>query len=179
MTRLLSHTDQSTLRARWHEPPVGLLRPMLGLRSHGVAAFPSSQRCRVGGDLPPTATPHRRNSPSVSFRDLATHRRCRFKLYWRGSTEFQTNPRGVEALARPPRVCSSVSFQTNSHRSKVSVSGYRIGVVETRSDCRMICEIRDWHGGSRRLSDERIGVDRERGTAPEHRYASGAYFGSP
>jgi hypothetical protein len=43
MIRLLSHLDQSVSRARWHGGQVGLVRPILGSRSQGIAAFPSNQ----------------------------------------------------------------------------------------------------------------------------------------
>jgi hypothetical protein len=43
ITRLLSHSDQSAPRALRHGIQLGLLRPIVGSRSAGIAEFPSSQ----------------------------------------------------------------------------------------------------------------------------------------
>jgi len=67
---LFQRTNHSTTGSSGSCPPLGTAI---------VSGATLSRRRQSAAD----SDPHRRNSPSVSFRELTTHRRRKFNLYWR------------------------------------------------------------------------------------------------
>ena len=118
MTRLPTHSDQSTPRALWHGIALGLLRPILVSRSHGIAEFSSSHFVRSVVSSP-TVT----NSKNCSLSErpfTSTH----FDNYWWPSptcllvTGNILSDRGTDrySTARPGDSNSSVrQYRRSSH----------------------------------------------------------------